>query len=210
MISGGASPSGPAGQLSPATTRHACRSAPGDTLIRDYSDIPATVAAPDATGQLAVIVGCPGEPLCDTDGSATGFAPITVNCPPGITRNAFGQTIYLERQGYFQTEIHWEAPKAFNLVRGCLSGCGFEHPSLRGLGTFSDTIDTCVSSPAPGNSVIDSTVGFPDLGHSYYYLVRGRVAACGATAPGYTSNAASESPGRDAQIDADSVAATCP
>jgi len=184
----------------------------GDTLIRDYSDISTTLAAPDATGQLAVIVGCPGEPLCDTDGSATGFAPITVNCPPGITRSAFGQTIYLERQYPWLIEIHWEAPKAFNLIRGCLSGCGFENPSLRDLGTFTDTIETCVASAEPVNSVIDSTAGapYPDYGHGYYYLVRGRVAACGATAPGYTSNAASESPGRDAAIDVDPVAGTCP
>jgi hypothetical protein len=184
----------------------------GDTLIRDYSDISTTLAAPD-TGQLAVIVGCPGEPLCDTDGSATGFAPITVNCPPGITRSAFGQTIYLESQGYpWLIEIHWEAPKAFNLIRGCLSGCGFENPSLRGLGTFADTIETCVASAEPVNSVIDSTLGapYPDYGHGYYYLVRGHVAACGATAPGYTTNVASESPGRDAAIDVDPVAGTCP
>jgi len=41
-------------------------------------------------------------------------------------------------------------------------------------------------------------------------LVRGRVALCGATAPGYTANAASESSGRDSELDVDPVAATCP
>ena len=133
------------------------------------------------------------------------------NCPPGITRNAFGQTIYLERQYDFRTEIHWEAPTGFDLVRGCLSGCGTD-PSVRGLGTFTGAIEKCVASSEGGNSVIDDifTGTSPDSGYCYFDLVRGRVAACGATAPGYTANVPSESPGRDAAIDVDPVAETCP
>jgi hypothetical protein len=58
--------------------------------------------------------------------------------------------------------------------------------------------------------VIDTSAADTTPGNTWFYLVRGRVAACGATAPGYTTNAASESPGRDAALDADPVAGTCP
>jgi hypothetical protein len=138
-------------------------------------------------------------------------APVTVSCPPGITRNAFGQTIYLEKYAFYLTEIHWAAPRAFNLVRGCLDGCG-GNPSVRGSGSFTGTIEKCVASPEAGSSVTDDTYHepYPGTGRCYFYLVRARVPACGATAPGYTANAASESPGRDAEIDVDPVAGTCP
>jgi hypothetical protein len=185
----------------------------GDTLLRDFSDLPTALAAPDATEQLAVIAACPGEPLCDTDGSATAVATVTVNCPPGITRSAFGQTIYVEKGlygGYIDTEIRWTAPKAFNWVRGCLFGTCSGGVSLRGSGTFTGTVDSCLSSPSAASSVIDTSAADTTPGNTWFYLVRGRVAACGATAPGYTTNAASESPGRDAALDADPVAGTCP
>jgi hypothetical protein len=185
----------------------------GDTLLRDFSDLPTALAAPDATEQLAVIAACPGEPLCDTDGSATAVATVTVNCPPGITRSAFGQTIYVEKGlygGYIDTEIRWTAPKAFNWVRGCLFGTCHGGVTLRGSGTFTGTIDSCQSSPVAASSVIDTSAADTTPGNTWFYLVRGRVAACGATAPGYTTNAASESSGRDTALDVDPVAGTCP
>jgi len=169
----------------------------GDILLSDFSDVPTLPVAPDASQQFAVIAACPGEPLCDTDGSATAVAPVTVSCPSGITRSAFGQTIYVEKgrglfntNGYFNTEIHWAAPKGFNWVRGCLFGtCNGGGASLRGLGTFSGTIDKCLSSPTAGSSVIDD--GFndpaPRTGNNWFYLIRGHVAVCGATAPGFSS-----------------------
>ena len=108
------------------------------------------------------------------------------------------------------TEIHWAAPKEFNWVRGCLFGTCNGGVTLRGLGTFTGTIDSCLSSPTAASSIIDTGAGGSTPGNTWFYLVRGRVAACGATAPGYTANDASESPGRDAAIDVDPVAGTCP
>jgi len=185
----------------------------GDTLVRDFSDLPTVFAAPDATQQFAVIAACPGEPSCDTDGSATAVSTVTVGCPPGITRSAFGQTIYVEKgNGYYDTEIRWAAPKEFNWVRGCLFGTCNGGVTLRGSGTFTGAIDKCLSSPTAASSVVDPGVGEggPISGNNWFYLVRGRVALCGATAPGYTANAASESSGRDSELDVDPVAATCP
>jgi hypothetical protein len=127
----------------------------------------------------------------------------------GIT----GTTIYVDKgSGYYGTEIHWAAAKGFSYIRGCLFGSCNGGVSLRGTGTFTGTIDKCVASPAAGDSVIDSGVGDPSpiTGNNYFYLVRGRSATCGATAPGYTSNELSEDAGRDAAIDADGVAGTCP
>ncbi len=185
----------------------------GDTMIRDFAELPTLLVAPDATQHYAVVAGCPGEPLCDTDGSATAVSTVTVNCPAGVTRSAFGQPIYVEKGfGYYNTEIHWAVDKPYDFIRGCLFGTCNGGITLRGTGTFTGAIDTCSSGASAGSSVVDYGSGdpLPSTGNNYFYLVRGRVAACGTTAPGFTSGAPSESAGRDVEIDADAVAATCP
>jgi hypothetical protein len=176
--------------------------------LRAAADDPTVVFTPVQTEQYAVVTSCRGEPACDAvDGSNTAASLVTINCPPGIDRTAFGQTIQLwaaEEGALTFVSIEWPVAKAVDVIRGCLTG-GPE--CLKEAGSFTGSIQDCViSNNFPRHSAEDF---LPTVGN-HYYLVRGHETTCGTSGPGYTSNAPSERAGRDVEIDADPVGGTCP
>jgi hypothetical protein len=185
----------------------------GDTLLRTAADDPHLLLAPVATGKIAVVVSCRTEPLCDAaDGSNTAEAMVTVNCPAGIDRTAFGQTIALDKPypGSNDVILSWAVATRVDIVKGNLSGTSLPL-TLRGTGSFTGTLLCMTGDSEPIATFDDFLYGEPyppSPGDGYYYLVRGRVPACGQKLTGYSTNTASESSGRDAEIAADPD--TCP
>ena len=186
----------------------------GDTLLRATADDPTLLIAPEASAQVAVVVSCRTEPACDSaDGSNTAETLVTVDCPPGIDRTAFGQTIVIDKlfQGFGLLQISWPIAKRVDILKGCLTGQCAPAP-LRDSGTFEGTVFKCLASDAgPINAFSEHYVSdepYPPLADVYYYLVRGRTSACTQSLTGYSTNTPSEHPGRDTEIEADPN--TCP
>ena len=186
----------------------------GDTLLRTASADPTLIFAPDASGQVAVVVSCQTEPACDAvDGSNTAEAPVTVTCPPSIDRTAFGQTIVLDKlgQGQISLQIAWPVAKSVDVVKGCLSGT-CTSAALRDAGSFDGTILTCLDSNTDPVSAVYDMYGAGEQSSfdpaGFYYLVRGRTPACTQSLNGYSTNTPSERPGRDFEVAADPN--TCP
>ena len=177
----------------------------GDTVVRDWSEDPVFLATPEASNTYAVLVRCPSAPDCDaSDGSDTVTASVTVNCPTGVTRLPFAQTIYLD-----QATIHWQGPDSVDVLRGWfVTTPEFPMPVLRETGSFATSELLCLKSDSIPINVF-RVFEWPSPGTGLFYLVRGQAASgCPALPPGYSSNAPSERPGRDAEIDADPGA--CP
>ena len=128
-------------------------------------------------------------------------------------RAPFGQTIHVDKTNPLSTaepdpaaQISWPSPFSVDAIRGDLD-------ALRSAHSFTGTILQCMATNSASTSVIPtsgSDLTDPGAGHAFYYLVRGQTALYCNQTPGYTSGAAKESGGRDAQIDADPSSATCP
>src|SRR5262249_52268955 len=153
------------------------------------ADDPHLVIAPDASDKAAVVVSCRTEPFCDTaDGSNTAETLVTVNCPPTADHAQFGQPIVLDEL-FGNVYLDWPVAKGVAGLRGCLVG-GCSPTTLRGSGGFGGTLECLAADTEPITEFHDPSFAFAP-GDGYYYLVRGRVDACGLP-PGYTTNAPSE------------------
>ena len=185
----------------------------GDTLLRDFGADWKFVATPESSGHIAVIAQCPSAPLCDAaDGSNTAVAVVTVNCPSGVPRTPFAQTIRVDKvPGVpFGAKISWQAADSVDAVRGWLVVSPEGFTSLHGGGGFTGSVAACFVSNSPPIDTIEDDTVLP-VGAGYYYLVRSQSSpACAPTGSGYTTNASSERPGRDSEIEADPLGGACP
>ena len=176
----------------------------GDIRLRDFTADPTLSVGFDTAQQVAVVAGCPFETTC----RATATAAVTVNCPTGVARTPFAQTIRLDklyRQGG-DIVIRWPALQYVSVIRGCLyNRAGDQQVCLKDAGTFTGTPDRCVANHTDWTDVVvdNYTDGFYN---DVYYLVEGDAApadyGCPATPAGFTTNEPSEVPGRDASLEA--------
>ena len=193
----------------------------GDSLLRDFTDLATFLDAPQRTTRYGVKVRCSSSPGCDTvDGSSAATTLVTVNCPStGNLRAAFGQTIRVDKSNPLSTAepdasavVSWPVAASVDAIRGSLSGSppAPATATLKGGGGFTGTVIACVASNSPVTSSIVSNED-PGAGNAFYVLVRGQTTQyCNQSGPGYTSGAARERAGRDAELDADPVESACP
>jgi hypothetical protein len=177
-----------------------------DALLRDWTDNSTFVDAPTTTPsiQYGVKVRCSTDTACDA-ATSSAIAPVSVGCPStGTTRAAFGQAIKVDKPAPpFGVTVNWPAATSVDAIRGSLG-------VLRSSATFNGSVLQCLgSNSAPTTGLSEANDPGPGIG--FYYLVRGQTTQfCNQIGPGYTTNAVKERTGRDAQINADPVAAACP
>jgi hypothetical protein len=193
----------------------------GDTMLRDFDNAWTFTFAPIGSAQYGVLARCSSATACDAlDGSNGATTLVNVDCPSTASgRYAFAQTIKVDKTNPLTTvepdaaaTIHWPVAISVDATRGWLAGL-VSPPAivtLRGAGSFTDSVAECLASnSAPISSIVSNDN--PGTGAAFYYLVRGQDSpACSGIGPGYTTNASAEHSGRDTQIDADPVAAACP
>ena len=155
----------------------------GDILLRDWTDNPLYVDAPEKTTVYAVKARCSSAPACA--GSNTAVLSITVNCPSsgGFLTASFSN----------KTTINWGSAILADVLRGNLN-------TLRSGQSFVGALQTCLGNDAvPASSVTDNTT--PTVGNGLFYLVKREGTPGGAcNAPSWSSFGTRERPGRDAEI----------
>jgi hypothetical protein len=164
----------------------------GDTLLRDWTDAPTFLDAPQQSTRYGVRVRCSSATSC----SGGTVLDVVVNCPStGNAKAAFNQTIRVDDAG-----VSWPATATVDLVRGNLV-------ALRASGgNYTGTVSTCLANNVTAAAVADGSS--PGPGGATYYLVRPTVAPFCNQTPGYTTNHPREAAGRDAEIAASGNA--CP
>ena len=175
----------------------------GDGLLRDWTDGSTFIDAPLVTTRYGVRVRCSTATACQSG----AVLDVAVTCPStGNAKAPFGQSIHVDKPTLLGAEpdvsatVNWAVTATVDLVRGNLV-------ALRASGgNYTGTVSTCAGNNVSANAIADGTS--PGAGGSLYYLVRPTSAAFCNQSPGFTTNHPKETPGRDAEIQADGNA--CP
>ena len=138
----------------------------------------------------------------DNPSNATKLT-VPVICPSsGNAKGPFDQSIKVDKLALLTAEpdsnttVNWSANRNYDLIRGDLIALRASN------GNYTGPVTACVANNASGNSVAEPTSPGA-AGTGIFYLVRPlAVQFCNQT-PGYTTNNAKETPGRDAEINAD-------
>ena len=159
----------------------------GDVLLRDFDPDWKFVATPESSGRIAVLARCLSDPLCDAaDGSDTASVLVTVNCPQGVSRTAFGQTIHVDKTALISpypepdpvVTVFWDGPSAVDVIKGWLIGTP-QFPAsdtLRSAGSFTGSVAAVLACDSPSISSVTENVT-PGPGAGFYFLVRGQTSA---------------------------------
>jgi hypothetical protein len=161
----------------------------GDQLLRNWTENPILLQAPDTTTRYGVEVRCSSLPSCL--GSTTTL--VTVLCPStGNAKAPFAQQVGFAGK----TQFSWTSAALVDVIRGDLG-------ALRGSGgQFNGTVEACLGNDVSVSSVTDGTT--PSAGAGKYYLVRGAGPSpyCNAS-HSWKTGAAAEKPGAGGDRDDD-------
>jgi hypothetical protein len=169
---------------------------PGDTLVRDFTDNPIAVVAPNVSTTYGVDVICTSNPNCPST-DAVVAVDVIVNCPQ--TSTLISGNFPVSIQGAIisgQKRIQWTGLRFVDAVRGDLN-------ALRASGTFNGAaVQGC-----PRNNILTTNIqNFDTLnpGDALFFLVRDEdINFCNHVGSYSESATPPEDAGRDSEVNAD-------
>jgi hypothetical protein len=180
-----------------------------DTLLRDWTDNPVFLDAPQETTSYGVNVRCSSAPNCGgTLNPPTAVVTVVVACPSSGTvfDPPFPQAIRVDKPNLAGAEpdvnasVNWTTAAKVDAIRGNLN-------TLKSSsGNFTGTVQACIGNNVTTSSITDNTSPGA-AGDGLYYLVRGSGQFCNAPGTWSTGNP-KEVAGRNSEINADPN--TCP
>jgi len=177
----------------------------GDTLIRDFTDNPIAIVAPNVNTTYGVDVICTSNPSCpSTDAVVT--VDVVVNCPQ--TSTLISGTFPPVLQGVLVSpgvkRIQWTGVRYVDAIRGDLVKAGAAN-DLRDLGTFNGPVTAC-----PRENVATQFINFttdPLVGEAFFFVVRDEdISFCNHVGSYSESGSPPEDAGRDTEINLDANA----
>jgi hypothetical protein len=149
----------------------------GATLLREYSENPVFIAAPQTDAEYLVEVRC----STDTDCSGSASVDVDVDCPSSGNAS-LGIFATISAEGNKAT-FSWTGSVSYLMHKG----------DLVNVSTLAGT-----QTPGSGTSFTDPATPTPS-GAGFYYLVRETGTFCNAEGE-WTSGGSGEQPGRDATL----------